>query len=107
MRENCTATRKSTETVVVDGRETWPDVTVYSGRCKVQSMQSFQQQSPEAGGHTYAVQEYRIDIPVSAPVLTVGDVITVDSYSRPFRVTAESVKTYLTAQRLPVSMIVE
>lgn len=105
MTDQCTVTRKGA-VVVVDGRETWPDEQVYAGCCKVQTHEAYES-LPEAGGHVYTVQRYRLDIPVGAGPLTVGDVATVDGYRHPFRVVAEMDKTHLTAQRVPVEMVTE
>ena len=108
MLDSCTVTRKAAEAVVdpVTGRESWPDSVVYAGRCKVQTYEAYESQ-PEAGGHTYTVQRYRLDVPVEAGPLTVGDVATVDGYRHHFRVVAEMDKTHLTAQRVPVEMVTE
>ena len=105
MTDHCTVTRKG-PVVVVDGRETWPDEQVYQGCCKVQTHEAYES-LPEAGGHVYTVQRYRVDVPVGAGPLTTGDVIAVDGYRHPFRVVAEMDKTHLTAQRVPVEMVTE
>ena len=108
MLDSCTVTRKAAEAVVdpVSGRESWPDVEVYRGRCKVQTYEAYES-TPESGGHSYTVQRYRIDLPVTAGPVTTGDVITVTAYRQPFRVMGEMDKTHLTAQRVAVDMIVE
>ena len=108
MTDQCTVARKATAAVVdpVTGRESWPDVEVYRGRCKVQTYEAYES-TPESGGHSYTVQRYRIDLPVTAGPVTTGDVITVTAYRHQFRVMGEMDKTHLTAQRVAVDMIVE
>lgn len=107
MLDRCTVTRQSGELVEdpETGREGYASQTVYSGRCKVQTYEAYEA-TPEAGGHTYTKQRYRVDVPVSAGPFTAGDVVTVVGYRHPFRVVGEMDKTHLSAQRLSVDMIV-
>ena len=106
MTDTCTVSRPaSSPTEDETGREVWADTTVYEGRCKVQTYEAYEA-TPEAGGHTYTTQRYRVDLPVTAGPFTAGDVVTVVGYRHPFRVVGELDKTHLSAQRLNVDMIV-
>ncbi|WP_136314318.1 DUF6093 family protein [Actinomyces procaprae] len=107
MTDHCTVTRRAARPVRdATGRESWPETTVYTGPCKVQTYEAYET-TPEGAGHTYVVQRFHLHVPVSAPALTSGDIAVVDSYPRPFRVTGELAKTHLTAQRVPVDIITE
>jgi hypothetical protein len=92
-----------------DGREVparaviyGPAVEPHKGKCKVQANQ-LTDMSPEVGGATLTVQRYRVDIPVSAGPIEVGDLI--ETRGRQFRVTGLHDKTWQTAQRLPVEEV--
>ena len=109
MRDVCTISRVTGTTEDGDGREI-PDRTViygpavepHKGKCKVQANQ-LTDMSPEVGGATVTVQRYRVDIPVSAGPIEVGDLI--ETRGRQFRVTGLHDKTWQTAQRLPVEEV--
>lgn len=103
MTSHCVITRQDPTPTEEGGRRSWRTSVVYEGPCKVQTYEAYETNA-EAGGHTYVVQRYRLDIPVSAPTLTVGDVAKVNSFARPFRVVGELDKTHLTAQRVPVEI---
>ena len=107
MLDQCTVTRRSAELVEdpETGREDYASQTVYEGPCKVQTYEAYEQ-TPEGAGHTYTVQRYRVDVPASAGPFTTGDVITVTGYRHEFLVAGEMDKTHMSAQRLPVDMIV-
>jgi len=86
-----------------------PDTLVYTGPCKVQSFQPFEQ-NPEAGAHSYSVQRYHVHIPVGAYVPTVGDVVTITAAAmdpnltgRTYRVVALLHKSLSTAYRLAIT----
>ena len=104
MADMCTISRVTGTTEDVDGREI-PDRTVIygpAGKCKVQANQ-LTDMSPEVGGATVSVQRYRVDIPVGAGPIEVGDLI--ETRGRQFRVTGLHDKTWQTAQRLPVEEV--
>lgn len=101
MTDTCTLTRVTVRRQ--GGRDVRVEETIYTGRCKVQTYEAYES-TPEAGGHTYTVQRYRLDLPVDAGPARVGDVAKVDRFHRPFRVAGEMDKTHLTAQRLPVDI---
>jgi len=110
MRDTCTISRVTGTTLDVDGGEI-PDRTViygpqvepHKGRCKVQANQ-LTDMSPEAGGATVTVLRYRVDIPVAAGPIQIGDLIVTSG--RHFRVTGLHDKTWQTAQRLPVEEVI-
>lgn len=102
MTDRCTISRQVRSRQ--GGRDVTTQVEVYSGPCKVQTFEAYEQ-TPEGGGHTYAVQRYRLDVPLEAGPVQVGDVATVDSYPRPFRIAGTLDKTHQTAQRLPAEII--
>lgn len=109
MRDTCTVTREDPDAPVDEVTGVRPRVEVYAGRCKVQGLDP-QEQTPEAGGHDYTVQRYRVDVPVAAYTPAVGDVATIDTAEldpnlagRSYRVVALLHKTYATAYRLAVT----
>jgi hypothetical protein len=98
---------------------------VYAGKCKVQQTIS-QSSTPTAGGHSFTVQTARLDLPVSANGVQVGDVAVasfLDTATYPdgtfpgadvypaaihearFRVIELFEKSYATAQRLRVEQV--
>lgn len=86
-----------------------PDTLEYTGACKVQSYQPFEQ-NPEAGAHTYSVQRYQVHVPVGAYVPHVGDVVTITAATldphlagRMYRVVALLHKSLATAYRLAIT----
>lgn len=86
-----------------------PDALVYTGRCKVQSYQPFEQ-NPEAGAHTYTVQRYTVHVPVASYVPHIGDVVTITAAAldpalvgRTYRVVALLHKSLATAYRLAIT----
>lgn len=89
-----------------------PSLTlVYTGQCKVQQTIS-QASNPTAGGHSFTVQDSRVDFPVSAGPFAVNDVVTMTAseldpqlVGRKFRVTELFHKSYATAQRTRVKEI--
>ena len=85
---------------------------IYTGPGKVQTYEA-QEANPEAGGHVFTEQRYRVDIPVGSCSPAVGDVVTVAVATldpgppvRTYRVAALLHKTYATAQRLGVEEVV-
>ncbi|QCR53211.1 hypothetical protein C1N80_06195 [Brachybacterium sp. SGAir0954] len=104
--------RPTGRTVRVDG-DTVPEMeTVWSGRGKVQSQQSYPSQ-PESGGGTSTLATFEVHIPASETVtVLVDDVFVVDS-SRDgnlagarFRVRVDPVKSWRTARRFNCEEIV-
>ena len=81
---------------------------VYTGRGKVQQTLA-QSSSPEAGGAVYTVQNARLDLPVGAGPVAVGDrVRLVSAVSNPdlvgnvYRIVELFEKSWQTAQRVRV-----
>lgn len=103
MTDRCTISRQVRSRQ--GGRDVTTQVEVYSGPCKVQTFEAYEQ-SPEGAGHTYTVLRYRLDLPLGAGPVQAGDVADVDHYARPFRVAGTLDKTHQSAQRLPVEIIV-
>lgn len=72
-------------------------VPVYSGRCKVNTYQPYEEQR-DVAGQTVVSQRYSLHVPVGAGPFAVGDVVSVSG--RRFRVGGTHAKTFQTAQRL-------
>lgn len=92
-------------TIRVDGKTVPEMVTVWSGRGKVQSQQSYPSQ-PEVGGGTVTLAIFEVHIPVSADVTPLVDDVFVVESSRDqaltgtrFRVRVDPSKTWRTARR--------
>lgn len=92
-------------TVRVDGKTVPEMVTVWSGRGKVQSQQSYPSQ-PEVGGGTATLAIFEVHIPVGADVAPLVDDVFVVESSRDqaltgtrFRVRVDPSKTWRTARR--------
>lgn len=109
MLDACTVSTVTGVTTDEDGN-TSPALSapVYAGRCKVQTVEP-QERSPEAGGGTFTVQRYRVDVPVGAFQPAVGQVVTITAAAldphlagKTFRVVALLHKTAATAYRLGV-----
>lgn len=86
-----------------------PRSTVYTGKCKVQTFEAYEQ-TPEAGGHGYTIQRYYLHIPVGSYAPAVGDLATVSSATldanlagTELRVVALLHKSQATAYRLAVT----
>jgi hypothetical protein len=84
---------------------------VYAGKCKVQGLDPLER-NPEAGGATFTVQRYRVDVPVGAFVPAVGQRVVVTAavldpnlVGKAFRVVALLHKTAATAYRLGVEEV--
>jgi hypothetical protein len=99
------------ETHFQTGAVTQTYTDVYSGAAKVQATIS-QSRVAAAGEHQYTVQEYRVDIPVSAGPLQVGDRVTVTASvldpflaGRVYRVVELFHKSFATAQRARVEEV--
>lgn len=88
-----------------------PADPVYSGPCKFQATLA-NASTPEAGEHQFTVQDLRLDLPVSAGPVAVGDVVTVSSavmdsqlVGRQYRITELFHKSFATAQRCRVEEV--
>lgn len=85
--------------------------TVYEGKCKVQTFESYEQ-SPEAGGHTYTLMRLHLHVPISATGIQVDDRATItasasdsDLVGAVFRIAGDFAKDHATARRFPVERI--
>ena len=85
---------------------------VYEGACKVQAASSVVS-SPDAGEHSWAVQQLQVHVPVSVGPVQTDDVVTVTAsvyaphlVGRAFRVAGLAAKSWATAQRLIVEEVV-
>lgn len=85
--------------------------TVYTGRCKIQTYEGYEQ-NPTAGGMVLTVQRYRVDLPVSVRARP-GDLVTIAAsptdphlVGKRYRVTAPFNKSYATASRCFVDEVV-
>ena len=76
---------------------------VYAGPCKLQDA-DLQAGEGESASSTADTVKKRIDIPVDAPTINHGAVVTMAD-GRTFRVLAGHRKTWQTAQRLPVEVV--
>lgn len=82
-------------------------LTVYAGKCKVQTFQPYESE-PDAGGAQRVVQRYHLHVPVSAGIFLVHDRATITTSPNPnlvgnvYVVAAAHEKDYQTAQRLLV-----
>ena len=81
------------------------------GKCKIQQTVA-QSANPTAGGHSFTVQDSRVDFPVSAGPFAVDDVVTMTAsvldpqlVGRAFRVVELFHKSYATAQRTRVEEV--
>jgi hypothetical protein len=93
------------------GAVTPDSAIVYQGRCKVQHNR-VQASTPEAGLHSWTMQNAELHIPVTAAPVWVGDEVLIDSAAYDpvhaglvFRVTDSLRKTWATAQRLSVEEV--
>ena len=104
----------STATFTRRGERVWDEdtgqyvdapVTVYEGRCKVQTFQAYESE-PEAGGATRVIQRYYLHVPVSAGIFLPGDRAEVTASANPilvgnvYVVAGPHEKDWQTAQRL-------
>lgn len=64
MFDTCTITRVTGTETDDDGAIIPTRVTVYEGKCKIQSTVP-QESNPEAGGHTFTTDRLRLDLPVA------------------------------------------
>lgn len=110
MRDTCTVTRPSGVVDPVTGATA--TTSVYAGRCKVLTYEGYEQ-TPEAGGHQFTVQRYRVDFPVAGLLPRPGDLVTITTaekdphlVGKTYRVTAPFNKSLATANRCFVDEVV-
>ena len=101
----CTISRGSTVTAdpVTGADIVAPGTIVYQGRCKIQSHEG-EPRSVEAGSATVTTVRWEIHVPIMSGPYRLGDLVRVAG-GRMFRVDAIHVKTWQTAQRLPVTEV--
>lgn len=110
MVDECEITRVDGEPGEIDPetgeRSPAPTVTVYTGRCKIQTYEPHESK-PEAGEHRWTVQRYYAHLPVSAAAAQVGDQLTVTAATvdpqldgRTYVVAGVHAKSLATARRL-------
>lgn len=94
------------------GRATSTATTVYTGKCRLRMPAGWAQQRDVAGDHT-SISMPTLSIPVSAPLIPIGAVVTVTAVptgdpaghlrlGRRFRVLGQMVSTDSTAQRMTI-----
>jgi hypothetical protein len=115
MVDQCTITRVTGEPGPLDPetgeRPPAPTITVYNGRCKVQTFEP-NPSRPESGDHVYTVQRYSVHLPVSAPVTQVGDLVEITAAAadpelvgRRYEVVGLMHKSLATARRMLVDEV--
>jgi len=113
MLDACTVSRPGDPATDPETGNVTPGSTlVYTGPCKVQQTIS-QASNPSAGGHQFTVQDSRIDFPVDAGPLAVGDVVKITAsvldpqlVGREMRVVELFHKSFATAQRTRVEELI-
>lgn len=81
---------------------------VYVGVCKVQASTTLAAVAQEVGGAVVTQTTLRVDVPISAPEVEVGDLVDLTAsldaqlVGKTFRVSSRFGKTYPTARRLEV-----
>lgn len=122
MRDTCTVHRPTDVLDPITGEATtvqvypdplWPEEHRYAaGPCKVQTYEGYER-TPEAGGHQFTVQRYRVDFPATAFLPKPGDVVTIVTAATDpalvgkwYRVAAPFNKSLATANRCFVDEIV-
>ena len=86
------------------------EIIVYGGPdCPYGGAHKLQTYEPDAlmvssGGRPVVTQEYRLHVPVGAGPFQIGDLAHVPGYAQPFLVDGLLDKTYMTAQRLKVTV---
>jgi hypothetical protein len=114
MIDTCDVTRPGDPVTDPETGNVTPGSTfVYSGPCKVQQTIS-QASNPSAGGHSFTVQDSRVDFPVAAGPLMVDDVVTITASvldpqlaGSTYRVVELFHKSMATAQRTRVEQVTE
>lgn len=89
---------------------TAPSVTVYEGKCKLQSRSPWPS-TPDAGAHNWTLLTSEVHLPVAVAAVRVGDVVTVlesvdpTNTGRSFLVKSTEPATFRTATRLLVEEV--
>lgn len=112
MLDTCMITRPGTPvTDPISGDVTNTPITVYSGKCKVQSKDSATS-NPEAGEATFTVVSRQVHIPANAADVKDGDVVTITAsrlnaftVGKQYRVAGFTPDSFDTAARMPVKEI--
>lgn len=112
MVDTCTITRPGTPVTDPNtGNVTNTPVTVYTGKCKVQSKDSATS-NPEAGEATFTVVSRQVHIPANAADVQDGDVVTITAsllnaftVGKQYRVAGFEPDSFDTAFRLPVKIL--
>jgi len=117
MLDACTITRVTGEPGPIDPetglRDPAPTMTVYSGKCKVQTFEP-NESARESGDHTFIQQRYHLHLPIGVGPVKVGDTATIISAAadaqlvgRSYRIAGVHHKSLGTAQRLLVDEITD
>jgi hypothetical protein len=117
MLDACTITRLTGPEGEMDPetglREPAPTITVYSGKCKVQTYEPHES-AKESGDHVFTEQRYHLHLPIGAGPVAVNDIATVTAASadaglvgRSYRIAGLHHKSLATAQRLLVDEITD
>lgn len=109
MLDTCTITRPGEPVTDPEtGSVTNEPITIYTGRCKVQSKDSATS-SPEAGEATFTVVSRQVHIPANSADVQDGDVITITASrlnaftaGKQYRVSGFTPDSFDTAARMPV-----
>ncbi len=112
MLDTCTITRPGTPVTDPDtGDVTNTPITVYTGKCKVQSKDSATS-NPEAGEHTFTVVSRQVHIPANSADVQDGDVVTITAsrlnsftVGKQYRVDGFEPDSMDTAARMPVKIL--
>lgn len=90
-----------------------PDIAPHQGRCKVQTYEPHES-ARASSEHTYTEQRYHLHVPISAPLIKVGDTVEVVAsmadpqlVGRTYRVAGEHAKSLATARRLLIDEVVD
>lgn len=84
------------------GADVVPSTPVFSGGCKIQTSDT-QARTVESNLGTVTVQQLEVCLPVRSGPYRKGDVVAADG--RRYRITAVPLRTWRTAQRLPVEEV--
>lgn len=110
MVDRCRVTRSGDPVTNPDGTVTTPSVTVYEGKCKLQSRSPWPS-TPDAGTHNWTLLTSEVHLPVAVAAVRVGDKVTVlesvdpTNVGRSFLVKAAESATFRTATRLLVEEV--
>jgi hypothetical protein len=117
MLDACTITRVTGPEGALDPetglRDPAPTVTVYSGKCKVQTYEPHES-ARESGDHVFTEQRYHLHLPMGVGPVGVGDTATITAAAadtqlvgRSYRIAGLHHKSLATAQRLLVDEITD